>query len=303
MEVELRRRAVPYVKSWLNVLLSLGCAGRTVEPVRRPEQLAAVGVIAALPQEITRLERSLTGERTEGEVRIGRLRARSIAVTLSGMGKVNAAAAAQRLISENSVKCIIVSGVGGRINPSLQVGDMVIATRVIQHDFGFLGPSGLTRHRPGFLPELTGDTLQAEDISFPLGRFWRESGDSLPAQLARSGERLQSQLTPLRVGAKTLTPRVRVGVVATGDQFIASAEKQNELRALGVDVVEMEGAAVVQVAHKYRIPVLLIRAVSDSADGDAAVDFGTFAEAAAHNNAILIEALFSLPDFQTSCPA
>jgi adenosylhomocysteine nucleosidase len=270
------------------------------QPARTP---ASVGIIAALPEEIAHLRRRLSGLTSEDEMLIGRLGARRVVVALSGVGKVNAAATTQKLVSDHHVRCVLFSGVSGRLNPDLGVGDVIVATRVFQHDFGFVGPDGLVRHRPGRLPELGLGGNENEELAVALDPFWNGGGGRFPEYVARLARAQESRLAALEIGGKRRAARVVTGTVATGDQFIAAVEKQKELRALGADVVEMEGAAVVQVAHRNRIPVLVIRSVSDAADQGAPVDFPTFAEAAANNNTVVIETIFGDQAFLASCPA
>ncbi len=175
------------------------------------------------------------------------------------MGKVNAAMAAQALIDLFDATPLILSGTAGAVAPEVEVGDVVIGARVIPHDAGvylsrefkFCGVMASDgQGRQGWLrafqadPHLVQAALSAgEDLSWPKG-------------------------------SKKRTPAVRVGTIVTGDQVIFSREKKEWLhRTFEALAVEMEGAAVAQVAAANERPWLVVRAISDKADAGIGFDF------------------------------
>ena len=256
----------------------------------------SIGIIAALPQELEALKGELENveEQDRGREKfwVGRLGRTAVVATLSGVGKVNASVAAQRLISEFGATAIIFTGVAGGISKSLNIGDIVVAKEVYQHDFGFLGKE-FVRHAPGTLPEIgigTGKEPVNLGLSWPtIGRKKRDFFDST-LELFRS---IQEKFSPVIVNDLVYKPKIQSGVVATGDQFIASEEKKQELAKQGADVVEMEGGAVAQVADKNGIPFLVIRSVSDKAGTKAKFDFGKFVSSVAANNSLLVKELLT----------
>lgn len=174
----------------------------------------------------------------------------------SGVGKVNAALCAQLLIDVFEPEAILCTGTGGALNPALDIGDIVVAEDCVQHDLKveFLG---LPR---GQVPFTNLRFFETED------RFVREAKAlSLPEH------------------------RLHVGRVLTGDLFVQDEEKRTELRQeLNGDCVEMEGAAVGQVAILNDVSYLVVRAISDRADGASDVDFQSFLHEAAYSSARVV---------------
>lgn len=190
------------------------------------------------------------------------------------MGKVNAAMTAQKIISEHHVKAIIFTGVAGAINSKYKIGDIVVATHTFQHDYGFFGREFIP-HAVGRLPEI-GIGKEELPLLVNLEKSITQFSNIIAELSALEGK--------LKNNAKVYT-----GVIATGDQFIASTEKSAWLKELGADAVEMEGAAVAQVALHHQIPILLIRSISDQADHQSHIDFKSFVNSASLNHALIIE--------------
>ena len=73
---------------------------------------------------------------------------------------------------------------------------------------------------------------------------------------------------------------IKKGLIATGDKFIADKNSIEDLseELPGLMAIEMEGAAVAQVASQENIPWLIIRVISDQADESAAQSFTNFIE-------------------------
>jgi adenosylhomocysteine nucleosidase len=175
------------------------------------------------------------------------------------MGKVNAAMAAQALIDLFDATPLVVSGTAGAVAPEIEVGDVVIGAKAISHDVGVYLSEGFKfcgviasdgQGRRGWVralqadPHLVQAALRAgRDLRWP-----RESGKRIPA--------------------------VRVGTIVTGDQVVFSQEKKEWLhKTFEALAVEMEGAAVAQVATANGRPWLVVRAISDQADASTGFDF------------------------------
>ncbi len=190
-----------------------------------------------------------------------------VIATECGIGKVNAAMAATRLIEGHGCRAILFIGVAGGLNPSLAVGDVVIADRLIQHDYGAMIEKRLKVYRPG-RPPLPG---QEGDPAFHVRRPLIEAVlAALKGFLPPTAEVFDRQ------------PEIRLGAILSGDYFLQCSETRDRLclehTALAV---EMEGAAVAQVAERLGADLLVIRAISDLAGEDSGLDFPVFLSAAA----------------------
>ena len=174
----------------------------------------------------------------------------------AGVGKVNAAMCAQLLIDDFNASAVICTGSAGALHDDFDIGDVVIAEDCVQHDVrvDFLG-------------------LPPGQIPFSDLRFFRAA----PALVRHASE--------VNLPEHTL----RVGRVCTGDTFIQDEERRNAIREdLEGDCVEMEGAAVGQVCTLNDVPFLLVRAISDRADGSSDVDFQDFLHEAAQSSARIV---------------
>jgi len=198
-----------------------------------------------------------------------------------GMGKVNAALTTTLLLTHLQPRMLICAGGCGGLNPILKWGDTIIVEKTIQHDYGALRPDGMTRwptlnpitreENPLYLP--TDATLTALAISTAQHIV-------LPTIRTRDGER---------------TPRILSGILATGDVFATAPATRMELwQSLQADIIDMEGAAVVQTARQLGVASVVIRSISDvdeNVDEDWETYFGIAAQNAAHVVMEMIAAL------------
>ena len=245
-----------------------------------------IGIMCALPEESRELINELinpqpvfSGQQT---FTYGQMEGYPVFFSLSGMGKVNAAITAQKLISEFKVKAIIFCGVAGGINSAFEIGDILIANRTFQHDIGFLG-SEFVLHPPGVMPEV-GIGKVDDSVFIELDHY---NGVHFSAWVRKLADHV-SHLKPVSVNGLNRQPRIKVGVIATGDQFIANADKKLALLTLGADAVEMEGGSVAQVCKHSGIPLMIIRTISDKAGELSHVDFSSFLPILAANHSVLV---------------
>jgi adenosylhomocysteine nucleosidase len=250
-----------------------------------------LGIICAMPEEIAALLDDMVGiERRElagREVLTGRLFGRPVAMIESGIGKVAAAMTATLLLDGLKCRAIVMSGVAGGIDPSLAIGDLVVAQKLVQHDYGRLQADGVTPFRPGVPP-------------FGPGRtdFGYDMPDDLVARIhtALDGFQLPSLPEEL-VGAGARAPVIKIGTIVSGDQFINDEGARVRLQSVfGAHAVEMEGAAVAQVAEAFGVPAIVIRSLSDLAGSDSHLDFGKFVTAVAPTAAKVVERLVPVLD-------
>ena len=234
-----------------------------------------LGIIGAMPQEIDLITADLETEHIERiagrSYHIGTFSGCESVVVFSRWGKVAAAMTATVLIERFGVDLIVFTGVAGAVSPVLNVGDVVVADRLLQHDFD-VSPTGLYAK---FEIPLLGVSY------FPVDSRLVELAKAATEQyLAGKDEGDSQQPSPAPSFGKegVLQHHVYVGTIASGDQFIAHPDRLEELRAAIPDLlcVEMEGAAVAQVCHEYGVPFLVIRTISDKADHSAPVDFVSF---------------------------
>ena len=204
----------------------------------------------------------------------GQLHGQQVVLALSRIGKVSASLTASVLIGHFGASRIVFTGVAGGLAPGVQVGDVVVAQDFIQHD---LDASPLF---PRYEVPLYGRARFACDAALT----------ALLADAARQALRHgTTEGLPLPASA-----RVHHGLIASGDQFIASAADsaalQSALRAAGHEVlaVEMEGAAVAQVCADYSVPFAAMRTISDRANDTAHIDFPRFVNEVASRYALAI---------------
>lgn len=249
------------------------------------EPAPCTGILGAFTAEVELLESQIEGKRIESflgrDFIVGELRGRRVVLVRSGIGKVNAAVTTALLIDHFHPEEIIFTGVAGSVNPDLFPGDIIIAESTTQHDYGALTPTGFFH-----APTKNGVTASRNPLFFPA--------DERLLRLARQASR-GIRLDTIAEKKGDRMPKIVTGIVATGDVFVASTPKKGELRTrLKADAVEMEGAAVAQVCHQQKVPCLVVRSCSDSADERAAVDARKFSKTAANNSAKLVMALAAL---------
>jgi 5'-methylthioadenosine/S-adenosylhomocysteine nucleosidase len=201
--------------------------------------LALLGALEAEVAPVLRATRAVESERRLGQpVFRGTIDTREVLIAELGIGKVRAAAVLQSLIDHHSLSGVICFGSAGGLNHALNVGDIIVAQRVTQHDYMLISrPSILGGHQ----------------------------------EWIKTDARLSSALL---AAARRLGKPVRTGSIVTGDAVVVQGETRKRLwETFKADAVEMEGAAVGLVCVLNNIPFALIRGLSDKADEDAATSF------------------------------
>ena len=176
-----------------------------------------------------------------------------IVIAYSKIGKVFASLTASTMIEKFGCDTLLFSGVAGGINPKLQIGDLIIADKLCQHDLDITAFG----HPHGFVPG---------------GKVFIETTKEL-------------RDVAIKV-ANENNLKVIEGTIATGDQFVHSTERKQFIEnTFNADALEMEGASVAVVCDALNVPFFILRAISDTADMDAGFDFDEFLKSSAKNSA------------------
>ncbi len=223
--------------------------------------MVELGIIAAMEIEAQPLVACMTDVVTEtvSGVRFakGNLYGHTAVVAVCGVGKVFAALCAQTMILRYQPVRIINTGVAGSLTTRLSIGDLVIATQVVQHDM---------------------DTSALGD---PVGLLSGINKVYLPADT--------DTIERLTTAAQGIGVRALCGTVASGDRFISDGEHKTWIAdTFGALACEMEGAAIGQVCYVNNVPFAVVRAISDDASGQAQMDYPQFSAMAAKNSVALI---------------
>lgn len=250
-----------------------------------------LGILAALHDEVDGLIAAMRHDDARATVHrigmrdyyVGELYGERCVLVLARVGKVAAAATAVTLIREFGVTDLIFTGLAGGVGPEVRVGDLVIADRTVQHDMD--ARPLFPRHLVPLLDRdvFPTDPALTDALRIAADRFVREDlATAVPAAVRE------------RFGVEA--PRLHLGMIGSGDQFIGAPATVAELRQRlpGLLAVEMEGAAVGQVCHEYGVRHAVIRTVSDRADDSAHVDFSSFlAEVASHYSEGIVRRLLA----------
>ena len=208
-----------------------------------------IGIIGAMQPEVEELLSLLDNPASEMAggllFHTGTIFGKKVVIAKCGVGKVFAAICAEAMIIKFSPSLIINTGVGGAILSGIETSDIVIADKLCQHDMD-TSPLGDPK---GLISGINKIFFEADTRAVNI----------------------------LEHSAKALSMRAFVGTVASGDKFIA--DKSDKVRLhndFNAAACEMEGAAIAHTAFVNGVPFAVIRAISDSADGDATMDYPTF---------------------------
>ncbi len=214
-----------------------------------------IGLIGAMEVEVCSLANAMKNKKEEtiGEFLFmnGEIEGVECVLVRSGIGKVAAAIATQTMILKYAPDLIINTGVAGALSPLLKPGDITISSNAVQYDM---------------------DTSPLGDpvgLISGINKIFFEADKGAVEVLAKI--------------AKEKTGGVLVGTICSGDRFVASMEEKDRILSLfnsGV-ACEMEGGAIAHTAYLSRTPFVIVRAISDSADGSSHMDYPTFLKQAA----------------------
>jgi adenosylhomocysteine nucleosidase len=221
-----------------------------------------IAIIGAMEEEVTLLRENIEGKRQETvagcEFTFGKMHGIEVILLRSGIGKVNAAMSTTILLEKYKPDYIINTGSAGGFNPDLNVGDAVISSEVRHHDvdvtaFGY---------EYGQVPQLP-------------------SAFTADEKLVAVAESAAKEIKEIQIVK---------GAIATGDSFMNDAVRVDFIRSKfkNLQAVEMEAAAIAQVAHQFNVPFVVIRSLSDIAGKESDVSFDQFLDKAALHSATLV---------------
>lgn len=229
----------------------------------------SIGIISAMKEEIQALQKKLQiskkiqkGMRTYYQ---GSLFDQEVILVFSRWGKVASATTATQLINDFEIDEIIFTGVAGAAQGHINIGDLIIGEFLYQHD---MDASPLVAK---FEIPLLGK------ISFQTDPWARQQMHEATKKFMNEIDQYIPKTSLESLGIES--PKIHLGDIASGDQFVSSAGQLDIImKGLpSVLCVEMEGAAVAQVCHEYKVPFTIIRTISDHSNDNAHVDFPKFA--------------------------
>ena len=214
-----------------------------------------LGIIGAMAVEIATLKENMENiqESTQAGMTFyeGTLKGLSVVLVQCGVGKINAAMCTQILISCYGVTAVVNTGIAGSLCAELDIADLVISRDAIHHDFDL--------------------------------RFWGRPVGQVPGLDVIAFPADEALVKAAFAAAESVNPgHTKIGRVASGDQFICSAEQKDAIIANTQAVcAEMEGASIAHTAYRNGVPFVIVRAISDKADNSAEMDYPTFEALAA----------------------
>ena len=213
--------------------------------------MRCIGIIGAMSDEVAGLKALMQDtqiiRKASMEFYSGILEGKKVVVVQSGIGKVNAALCTQILIDDFQAEVVINTGIAGSLNNDINIGDIVVSTDLVHHDVD----AGAFGYKKGQVPDMDVFSFGSDDAL-----------RSLAVKVCRE-----------------VNPDIQVfeGRIASGDQFVADqGVKDVIVSEFGAYAVEMEGAAIAHAAYLNHVPCLVVRAISDKADGSAEVDYPAF---------------------------
>ena len=222
------------------------------------------GIIAAMQEEMQEIKKIMTEteERKIYELTFtkGKINNTEVVLVEAGVGKVNAARTTQILINNFDIEAIINVGSAASANDELDIGDIVIGKKLVQHDFDITAFG----HPKGFISNV--------------------------GQYVESDSKLIEKMEQTIVDLQDKEFKIKIGTIASGDIFCTEIKMKEKIRnKFEADAIEMEGAAIAQVCKLDNVPFIVIRSISDNPNGNNNITFDQFLEKAAKRCALIIE--------------
>lgn len=221
-----------------------------------------IGIIGAMQQEVAILKEAMTNcveeNRAGCTFYTGQINGVEAVLLQSGIGKVAASVGTTLLLESYKPDVVINTGSAGGFDSSLNLGDVVISTEVRHHD------------------------ADVTAFGYEIGQMvGQPAGFAADEKLMAVAEQALSQMEEKHA--------VR-GLICTGDAFVCSAERQSFIRKHfpSVIAVEMEAAAIAQTCHQFKVPFVVVRAISDVADKESPMSFEEFLPLAAKSSSEMV---------------
>ncbi len=227
------------------------------------------GIIAAMQEEMQEIENIMTEKNNEKIYELnfikGKINNTEIVLVKSGVGKVNAARTTQILINNFNVDAIINVGSAGSANDELDIGDIVIGRKLVQHDFdatAFGRPKGYISN---------------------IG-LYVESDNKLIEKMKQTISNFHDKEF-----------KIKIGTIASGDIFCTETKMKEKIKSkFNADAIEMEGASIAQVCKLDNVPFVVIRSISDTPNGNNNITFEQFLEKASKRCAQIVREFFTI---------
>lgn len=222
------------------------------------------GIIAAMQEEMQEIEKIMEEKQNQKIYELnfitGKINSTDVVLVEAGIGKVNAARTTQILIDNFNIDAIINVGSAGSSNDELDIGDIVIGKRIVQHDFDITAFG----HPKGFISN--------------VGQYV-ESDSTLIEKMEQTIFKMHDNEF-----------KIKIGTIASGDIFCTEPKMKEKIRSkFNADAIEMEGAAIAQVCKLDNVPFIIIRSISDKPNGNNNITFEQFLEKASKRCAKIIE--------------
>ncbi len=222
-----------------------------------------IAIIAAMQEEISSIKNLMKFINVKKiynlEIIEGIINNKEVALVMCGVGKVNAARTTQILIDNYDIEYVINVGTAGSLNDNIEIGDLIIAEKLVQYDFDITAFG----HEKGYITDIGKEIY--------------------------SDKNLIKKCTDI-IEKSDLDYKVKIGTIASGDTFCKNVNMKNDIKNIfGADGVEMEGAAIAQVCFLDNIPFIIIRAISDKPNGNNEIDFEKYINIVAKRYANFID--------------
>ncbi|MDE5899210.1 MAG: 5'-methylthioadenosine/adenosylhomocysteine nucleosidase [Treponemataceae bacterium] len=233
-----------------------------------------IGIIGAMDMEIAILRDKMKKSGGAREIEAGgftfyegSVNGTSAVIVKSGVGKVNAALCAQLLITQFKPDAVVNTGVAGALSPGLGIFDIVVSTDAVYHDMD----ASVFGYKPTEIPQM-------KISAFPADKALIETAERAFA-----------------VSSGRLEHKIMRGRIATGDQFVASADvKKRIIENCAPACVEMEGAGIAHCCFLNNVPFVILRCLSDMADASVSTTYKFNEKSAAEESASVIIGMLSI---------
>ncbi|MFI3307138.1 MAG: 5'-methylthioadenosine/adenosylhomocysteine nucleosidase [Mycoplasmatota bacterium] len=236
-----------------------------------------IGIIIAMEEELNEIQKVVENKETikiyDLEFIKGTINNTNCIMVKCGVGKVNAGRVTQILIDKFSPLYILNLGTAGAINESLNIGDVIIAHKVVQHDFDITA----FNHQKGYIPNV-GVFMESDEELIKKSK-------TLINQFKKEKDYINDE-----INKRNSDFSIDLGVVASGDIFCESKKMKEKIYTkFNADVVDMECAAISQVAKLCGIPFLTIRCISDIPNGKNNYTFDENLEFASYRCSLILK--------------